>query len=94
MLCMRRYEMLCTDGAGIVKFDLVSCLNLLDRCSRPLDLLRQIRSSLVPITGRALIAVVYPFIGYVEDSKYNFLHKILFIIYSALVASAKNFSVT
>lgn len=48
------------------QYDLISCLNLLDRCDDPLDLLRGIRQSLVPRTGRLLLAAVLPFQPYVE----------------------------
>ncbi|XP_071403629.1 protein-L-histidine N-pros-methyltransferase isoform X2 [Centroberyx affinis] len=48
------------------QYDLISCLNLLDRCDDPLDLLRGIRRSLVPGTGRLILAAVLPFQPYVE----------------------------
>lgn len=48
------------------KYDLVSCLNLLDRCDDPLALLRDIHDSLVPETGRLILAAVVPFQPYVE----------------------------
>ncbi|XP_020773790.1 methyltransferase-like protein 9 isoform X1 [Boleophthalmus pectinirostris] len=48
------------------KYDLVSCLNLLDRCDDPLALLRDIHESLVPKTGRLILAAVVPFQPYVE----------------------------
>ncbi|XP_072312061.1 protein-L-histidine N-pros-methyltransferase isoform X2 [Eucyclogobius newberryi] len=48
------------------KYDLISCLNLLDRCDDPLALLRDIRDSLVPKTGRLIVASVVPFQPYVE----------------------------
>ncbi|XP_056153356.1 methyltransferase-like protein 9 isoform X2 [Lampris incognitus] len=48
------------------KYDLISCLNLLDRCENPLDLLRTMRQSLVPGTGRVILAAVLPFQPYVE----------------------------
>ncbi len=51
------------DGDG---FDLVACLNLLDRCERPLSVLSQIRDSLSPRGGLALVAVVLPFVPFVE----------------------------
>ncbi|XP_046887716.1 methyltransferase-like protein 9 isoform X1 [Hypomesus transpacificus] len=51
--------------AGI-QYDLISCLNLLDRCDEPLELLRAIRQALVPRTGRLLLAAVLPFQPYVE----------------------------
>ncbi|TWW54242.1 protein-L-histidine N-pros-methyltransferase-like [Takifugu flavidus] len=48
------------------KYDVISCLNLLDRCDNPLLLLRNIQWSLVPDTGRLILAVVLPFQPYVE----------------------------
>ncbi|XP_067286853.1 methyltransferase-like protein 9 isoform X2 [Pseudorasbora parva] len=48
------------------QFDLISCLNLLDRCDEPLELLRDIKQSLVPGTGRLILAAVLPFQPYVE----------------------------
>lgn len=48
-----------------MKYDVISCLNLIDRCDRPLDLLNKIRASLKP-DGRLLLAVVLPFSPYVE----------------------------
>jgi SAM-dependent methyltransferase len=47
-------------------YDVVSCLNVLDRCSHPLSLLREIRLRLRPGSGRALLAVVLPFQPFVE----------------------------
>ncbi|KAK3792034.1 hypothetical protein RRG08_055301 [Elysia crispata] len=47
-------------------FDVVSCLNLLDRCDKPMTLLSQIKEVLRPDTGRLLVAVVIPFKPYVE----------------------------
>eukprot|EP01133_Synstelium_polycarpum_P004412 gene4412-5168_t len=46
-------------------FDVVSCLNVLDRCERPQSLLRDIKMYIKP-GGRLLLAVVYPFHPYVE----------------------------
>lgn len=51
------------------QYDIISCLNLLDRCEEPLQLLRDIRNALVPGTGRLILAVVLPFHPYVEISK-------------------------
>ncbi|XP_072229833.1 protein-L-histidine N-pros-methyltransferase isoform X2 [Leuresthes tenuis] len=47
-------------------YDVISCLNLLDRCDDPLHLLRDIKMSLVPQTGRVVLAAVLPFQPYVE----------------------------
>lgn len=49
-------------------YDLVSCLNLLDRCDAPLDLLDQIKSA----SKLVLVALVLPFKPYVE---FNASHK-------------------
>lgn len=49
-----------------LQFDVISCLNLLDRCDDPLRLLRDIKQSLVPKTGRLILATVLPFQPYVE----------------------------
>ncbi|XP_072523705.1 protein-L-histidine N-pros-methyltransferase isoform X1 [Salminus brasiliensis] len=48
------------------QYDLISCLNLLDRCDEPLELLRDIKNALVPGSGRMILAVVLPFHPYVE----------------------------
>ncbi|XP_067130666.1 protein-L-histidine N-pros-methyltransferase isoform X2 [Centruroides vittatus] len=48
------------------KYDVVSCLNLLDRCDKPITLLNQIKSKLKPTTGRLIIALVLPLSQYVE----------------------------
>uniref|UniRef100_A0A3Q0T7L1 Methyltransferase 9, His-X-His N1-histidine n=1 Tax=Amphilophus citrinellus TaxID=61819 RepID=A0A3Q0T7L1_AMPCI len=48
------------------QYDVISCLNLLDRCDDPLSLLRDIRRALVPGTGRLIVAVVIPFQPWLE----------------------------
>uniref|UniRef100_A0A1A8PH69 Methyltransferase like 9 n=2 Tax=Nothobranchius TaxID=28779 RepID=A0A1A8PH69_9TELE len=48
------------------QYDVISCLNLLDRCDDPQHLLQDIRSSLVPGTGRLVLAAVLPFQPYIE----------------------------
>ncbi|XP_019870274.2 protein-L-histidine N-pros-methyltransferase [Aethina tumida] len=53
------------------KFDVISCLNLIDRCDKPLEILKQIRQSLRP-DGRVLLAVVLPFSAYVESGAPDF----------------------
>ena len=52
-----------------LQFDLVSCLNLLDRCDKPMSLLAQMKTALRPGTGRLLVAAVIPFKPYVEFSE-------------------------
>ena len=49
------------------QFDVISCLNLLDRCDRPLTLLSDIKQTLSPVTGRLIVAVVLPFKPCVES---------------------------
>ena len=53
-----------------IKYDVISCLNLLDRCDKPLNVLQQIQTALTPITGRLVLAVVFPFRPYVEFGEY------------------------
>lgn len=48
--------------------DLVSCLNVLDRCSDPHQMLADIHGILSP-SGRAIFALVLPYYHYVESSK-------------------------
>ena len=50
-----------------LQFDLVSCLNLLDRCAEPLSVLGQVKSALKP-AGLVVVAIVLPFKPYVEFS--------------------------
>lgn len=59
------------------KYDVISCLNLLDRCDDPMLLLRDIHRSMVPHTGRLILAVVLPFQPYVEvgESVFSQLYK-------------------
>ena len=56
---------------GSHKFDVISCLNLLDRCDEPATLLRNMKAALVPDTGRLIVATVLPFKPYVEYGKFN-----------------------
>ncbi|KAJ7401390.1 Otoancorin [Pitangus sulphuratus] len=49
------------------QYDVISCLNLLDRCDQPLTLLKDIRSVVEPTKGRVILALVLPFHPYVEN---------------------------
>ena len=51
---------------GNEHWDVVACLNVLDRCSRPLDLLADIHRLTEPRAGQVLLAVVLPFRPFVE----------------------------
>lgn len=66
-LCCRLLDVEAWREAGI-KFDVITCLNLLDRCDRPLSLLRDLKASLRP-GGRVVVALVLPFNPYVEIGK-------------------------
>lgn len=46
-------------------FNVILCLNVLDRCDRPNTLLRQLRDALA-FGGRLIVALVLPFNPYVE----------------------------
>eukprot|EP01147_Barroeca_monosierra_P004583 gene4584-6774_t len=48
------------------KFDVVTCLNVLDRCEKPWTLLKDIRQKIVS-GGFLVIAVVFPFSPYIDD---------------------------
>ncbi len=48
-------------------YDVICALNLLDRCSRPLTLLDQMKGALKP-GGLVLVALAWPFRPYVEFS--------------------------
>ena len=59
------------DGTGGPRqYDVVACLNLLDRCAEPLTLLRRVRAALTPSTGRLVIALVLPLSQYVESTSH------------------------
>lgn len=49
------------------QYDIISCLNLLDRCHQPVTLLKEMRSVLEPTQGRVILALVLPFHPYVEN---------------------------
>lgn len=61
------YEVLEIDDWTTRTYDVISCLNLLDRCDKPLSLLEDIRKSLNPNGGRLIVAVVLPFNPCVES---------------------------
>ncbi len=54
----------------ILKFDVISCLNLLDRCDQPVTFLKKIKKALKP-NGLLVIALVLPFKPFVEYNKDN-----------------------
>lgn len=52
-------------------FDTITCLNLLDRCDNPLDLLKLMHTRLKPGSGRLVVALVLPLNPYVEFGESN-----------------------
>uniref|UniRef100_H3B4S6 Methyltransferase 9, His-X-His N1(pi)-histidine n=1 Tax=Latimeria chalumnae TaxID=7897 RepID=H3B4S6_LATCH len=50
------------------QYDVVSCLNLIDRCDQPMTLLKDIRRVLEPTKGLLILALVLPFHPYVENA--------------------------
>ena len=50
---------------GNITFDLIACLNLLDRCDKPVSVLHSIKKVLKP-GGHVVVAIVLPFSPYVE----------------------------
>ena len=52
------------------KYNVISCLNLLDRCDKPMTLLREIRKS-VTDDGRLIVASVSPYSPFVEENASN-----------------------
>ena len=60
------YTVLDKEQWGELKFDVITCLNVLDRCEKPLSLLKNIREHLNPDRGRLIITLVLPFKPYVE----------------------------
>lgn len=63
---------------------MISCLNVLDRCADPHQILSDIHRALSP-NGRAVVALVLPYSHYVETSK--FLHTGIDILNKSLIPS-------
>lgn len=64
-LSTRGFTVLDTNQWGNETFDVITCLNVLDRCQKPLSLLKQIRQHLKP-NGRLILSVVLPLRQYFE----------------------------
>lgn len=61
------YQVLRVDGWEHRQYDVIACLNVLDRCERPLTLLRSMRDSLTSGgRGRLFVAIVLPYCPFVE----------------------------
>lgn len=66
------------------QYDVVACLNLLDRCASPLTLLRRMRTVLAPTTGRLILALVFPLTQYVESNSPRHCTSLSLIFFSSL----------
>ena len=62
VLDVDRWQATTTDS----EYDLISCLNVLDRCDSPLSMLKQITDSL-RVGGVLVIALVHPYEPFVEN---------------------------
>jgi hypothetical protein len=71
------YTVLDHNHWGDMKFDVITCLNVLDRCEKPLTLLRQIRNHLNPENGRLIISLVLPFKPYFEYNRQHHPNELL-----------------
>lgn len=70
-----------------LKFDVISCLNLLDRCETPITLLKSIKEALVP-NGLLVVALVLPFKSFYEYNRDNRPVEDLFDVrYSAQISN-------
>ena len=62
----RGYTVLGVDGWTNRTYNVISCLNVLDRCERPVTLLRTMRDHLEP-GGLLFVALVLPYCPFVES---------------------------
>lgn len=69
ILLKNGYKLLDADkwAENDLSFDLISCLNLLDRCEKPMTTMKLMRRKVKP-NGRVLIAIVLPLNQFVEAS--------------------------
>ena len=50
-----------------IKFDMILCLNVLDRCCKPISLVKDVTNLMIKNKCQALFAVVFPFYQSVEN---------------------------
>ena len=60
VLDVNKWDEQISDSNQILKYDAISCLNLLDRCDEPVTLIRKIKNALTP-NGLLIVALVLPF---------------------------------
>ena len=72
------------------QYDCISCLNLLDRCDNPKDIIEEMKKALKP-NGIVLIALVLPFKPFVEVRNSREPKQLLAIEGSNLIEQAESF---
>ena len=72
------------------KYDFISCLNLLDRCENPQDIIKEMKKSLKP-NGMILIALVLPFKPFVEVRNSRQPNQLLSLEGSTFIEQAQSF---
>lgn len=65
--CLQFYCSVVDRLSDVDNIDLIACLNLLDRCADPYQILEDIHRALAP-NGRVIVALVLPYSHYVETS--------------------------
>ena len=75
-------------------YDVICCLNVLDRCDCPLTMLRQMHRKLAP-GGLLLLAVVMPVEPFVENgTSHQHMLRVLHICYTTLSTVLTTFTMT
>ena len=72
------------------KYDFISCLNLLDRCENPKDIIEEMKKSLNP-NGIILVALVLPFKPFVEVRNSRQPNQLLSLEGSTFIEQAQSF---
>lgn len=73
------------------KYDLISCLNLLDRCDNPASILKEAKKSLTS-DGLLLVALVLPFRPFIEARNSRDPHQLLNIEGSTFIEQVDSFA--
>jgi len=66
-LTQKGYKVVEVEGWKQYSYDVITCLNVLDRCDNPVGLLQDMYNTLAKEGGTAIIALVLPYYGMVEN---------------------------
>lgn len=66
-LTQKGYKVVEVEGWQQYNYDVITCLNVLDRCDNPVGLLQDMYNTLSKEGGTAIIALVLPYYGMVEN---------------------------